>query len=244
MTATYSVDAEAGEEGEGTAQSLEASHPVWLQPRPNVLRVPLRMPASLGHDERSRARGPTGVSARLGDGLLNATRVRPPHTPHSRRRGLGASLLHRGRQQDAALRFSSSCFRRALLPGRPALPFPNAMGLELRRRRFPDRCPRVRSPAVAVCGSWGFERPPCPAPVPGGFILAARWPGSGPCAQGAGLRSMCCFLSCSAGARQLHRLGERTPAPIAMETRSGLGKSSQASVSPLRKQGGRGDIRP
>lgn len=29
VTATYSVDAEAGEEGEGAPQRLEASHPVW-----------------------------------------------------------------------------------------------------------------------------------------------------------------------------------------------------------------------
>lgn len=229
-----------GAESQSVASCLAAAS----APRPNALRVPLRVPMSWEHSEPGRAREPTRVSARLGDGLLDATRVRPPHASHSTRRGLGASLRHRGRQQDAALRFSSSCFRRALLPGRPALPFPNAIGLELRRRRFPDRCPRVRSPAVAVCGSRGFERRPGPAPVPGGFILAARWPGSGPCAQGAGLRSMCCFLSCSAGARQLHRLGEWTPAPIAMETRSGLGKSSQASVSPLRKRGGRGDIRP
>lgn len=227
---TYSVEAEAGEEGEGSAQSLEASHPAWLPAvGPWHCRCPFPGAGVPRQSPLSAARAPAAPSARL--------QRRPPgsvtpYIPLERAGGLGASV---GRTRAVALPLLPSCSRSS----RPALPFPNATGLGPggwgvvagRTGGHPswlELLPGDPRPAA------GFGPGGLPAQSsPGGVIFSRGWD-----ARPGGRAPINVPLSpLFGGCRQL---GARTPASISMETRSGLGKCSRASVSPPgSREGGR-----
>lgn len=198
-------------------QSLEASHPAWL-PAPGTPLMSL-----------PRCRRPTAEPAHCSRGtgrpFICATEMSPgldrPIDPPGAGRGFGLSV---GRTRAVALPLLPSGSRSS---GRPALPFPNATG-----------------PGRGVGGRQGWGSLPWLEPLPGDPSLAAGFgPGRLPAAlprrvifSRAGTRAqggrapINVPLSPLFGGRR--QLGARTPAPIAMETRPGLGKRSQASVSP------------
>jgi len=218
VVGTYSVETEVGEEGEGSAQSLEASHPAWLPAAgPWHRRCPFPGADVPRQSCLSVARTPTTPSSGL---QRRPPGSAAPQSPPERAVGLRASV---GRTRAVALPLLPSSSRSS----RPALPFPNATGQgggvaagRAGVTPWPELLPGDPRPAAGLGPGWlAAQR------SPGGVIFSRGWD-----ARPGGRAPINVPLSPLFGERR--QLGAWTPSPISMETRPGLGKRSRASVSP------------
>lgn len=226
---TYSVEAEAGEERERSAQSLEASHPAWPPvagpwhrrcPFPGT-GVPQQSPLSAA-----------GAPAALSSGLQRCpSGSAAPYVPPEQAGVLGAPV---SRTRAVALPLLPSGSRSSW----PALPFPNATGpgrgvAAGRAGVTPWLEPLPRDP----CPAAGFGPGRLPAQRSGEGLFSA---GAGTRAQGAGLPSMSRFLPCSAAGTRAGSWEPGPPLPFPWKLAPALGNAPRPQFPPSgSREGGR-----
>lgn len=213
---TYSVEAEAGEEGEGSVQSLEASHPAWL-PAPGTADVPSPVPASHGGARSLQPGHPRSLHSRYRD----VPWARPPHRPPLPRAG-GSGCPSAGRGLWLCPSFHPAPDS---LAGRPS-PSPTQRGRGGGWRRqgwgsLPWLEPLPGDPSLAA----GFGAGRLPAALPRRAIFS--WAGTR--AQGAGLPSMSRFLPCSAVAGSWE---PGPPLPLPWKLAPALGNAPRPQFPP------------